>query len=974
MKKNLWIGFFIAMAVVCGAAEVRFAPKAVSPRRAVFNKAEKLTLKPGSFEIIVAPKSTPTARYAGKMLSETLGKVFDCKVPVVSRGTGKIAIHVGDTALAAKMKLDLKGLDRDGFYIRSAGKQILIIGNDDRTANPANNPNNVERATLFGAQDFLERFAGVRYYFPGDMGTIIPKKKEIVLPGIDIAERPDMQNRTFYFKTWGPIMEGQKFLYTGAPENWGALSKFQLRTSTLYIPNCHGLGYLGLVERFGKTHPEYFALNKNGRRWNAEVKMGNHNYDLGHLCFSNMDLKKEIFLDAVDLLTGQPASKRGVQNGHGRVAWGFPHRNPFFNLMPNDGMPPCYCDKCKPIFTSGDKQKVSNFMWNYFSSFAKELQKRKVPGFVTCMAYAEYKPVPDVEIPSNIIVQLALTGPYDEKLPTQKANDELLRTWNKKLGAKPYLWLYPTKARAFVGWIPNSTPRAMGTFLKRQAGFTFGAFLESETDVWLFGFLNHYVAAKVMWDSTTDVDKLLEEHFKLMYGAAAPIVQKIFNRCEDIWLNRICGNVIETSVGPKGVVPSQTEIWNNIYSSKVIDSINKEFDRAEALVKNDPESLKRLKFIRAEFWGPVIIGRERYKKSCEIVDEGVMPELKKGEKLTVDGKLNDPAWKNAVPVWLRARKGDVTDVETKVYMLRDKDYFYFGFHCAEPDTDKIVAAKRKHDDKVLWEDNCVEIFLDTRGDRKEYYQIMLSSQNCMTDLYVRPGDMRWNWSSKAVSAVSIQPGKSWTAEVKVPRSSMAAAGKNGINADFTRLRSLTNRNNYYNWIKLPPRNMVEQFGVIHFNAPVNKNILKEQDFQGKVGSANRFIGPWAAHKIIHRDTQVFRFGGSSCRMEVPTCHTLSQSFPPLKPNTRYQLSYFLKLENLSHPGLYVRIFEGNGRVHTLPNVFPKGTAPWHKLTFTFKTGENPPAKGKKANIFFVLFKQVTGKVWIDRVELIELDK
>ena len=72
MKKNLWIGFFIAMAVVCGAAEVRFAPKAVSPRRAVFNKAEKLTLKPGSFEIVVAPKSTPTARYAGKMLSETL--------------------------------------------------------------------------------------------------------------------------------------------------------------------------------------------------------------------------------------------------------------------------------------------------------------------------------------------------------------------------------------------------------------------------------------------------------------------------------------------------------------------------------------------------------------------------------------------------------------------------------------------------------------------------------------------------------------------------------------------------------------------------------------------------------------------------------------------------------------------------------------------------------------------------------------
>lgn len=969
----LWLFLLASAAAVYGAEEIRFAPKAVSPRRIVLKNSEKLVLKPGSFEVVVPAKATPAAKYAGSLLSETLGKSLNCKVPVVRKSTGKIALHVGDTALANTMKLDLKGLDRDGFYIKSAGKQVLIIGNDDRTANPANNPNYVERATLFGVQDFLERFAGVRYYFPGEIGTVIPKKKEIVLPGIDIAERPDMQHRTFYFKTWGPVMEGQKFVYTNAPKNWQALSRYQLRTSTLYIPNCHGLGYLGLVNRFGKSHPEYFALNKNGRRWNAEVKMGNPNYDLGHLCFSNMELKNEILLDAIDLLSGKPASKRGVQNGHGRVGWGFPHRKPFFNLMPNDGMPPCYCDKCKPLFTSGDKQKVSNFMWNYFSSFAKELQKRKVPGFVTCMAYAEYKPVPDVEIPSNIIVQLALTGPYDEKLPTQKANDQLLRTWNKKLGTKPYLWLYPTKARAVVGWIPNSTPRAMGTFLKRQAGFTFGAFLESETDVWLFGFLNHYVAAKIMWDTSTDVDKLLDEHFRVMYGAAGPIVQKIFDRCEELWLNKICGNVIETSVGPKGVVPSQTEIWNNIYNAKLIDSVNREFDKAEKLVKNDPDSLKRLKFIRAEFWGPVTTGMERYKKSCEIVDEGVMPELKKGEKITIDGKLNDPAWKNAVPVWLRARKGDVTDVETKVYMLRDKDYFYFGFRCEEPETKKIVAVQRKHDDRNLWEDNCVEVYLDTRGDRKEYYQIMLSSKNCMTDLYVRPGDMRWNWSSKAVFAVSLQPGKAWFAEIKVPRSSMAAAGKNGINADFTRLRSLSSKNSYYNWIKLPPRNMVEQFGVIHFNAPVNKNLLKDQDFQSKVGSENRFIGRWAAHKIINRDTKVFRFGGSSCRMETPGCHTLSQSIPPLKPNTRYQLSYFLKLENLTHPGLYVRVFEGNGRVHTLPRIFPKGTAPWHKLTFTFKTGTTPVPKGKKANVFFVLFKRVTGKVWIDRVELIELN-
>ena len=427
--------------------------------------------------------------------------------------------------------------------------------------------------------------------------------------------------------------------------------------------------------------------------------------------------------------------------------------------------------------------------------------------------------------------------------------------------------------------------------------------------------------------------------------------------------------MIETSVGPKGVTPSQTQIWTDIYSTREIAAINKEFDKAEKLLQKDPDCLKRLKFIRAEFWGPVMTGVERFRKSCEIADESTIPEVPAGTKITIDGKLDDSGWKKAPSVWLRNRKGERAEVSTQVFMLRDKDHFYFAFRCEEPETAKLVAAARKHDDHELWEDNCVEVYLDTRADRKEYYQIMLSSKNCVTDLHPRPGVMGWDWNSKAVTAVSIQPGKSWCAELKIPRSSMDSA-KGKIHADFSRFRTLTDKTTYYNWIKLPPRNMVEQFGILHFNAPENRNLVRDPDFQSKIGYKNRFIGPWAAHPLINRDTKEFRFGGSSCRMD-DKCRIVSQRIPALKPDTTYQLSYFVKLENLSHPGLYVRIFENNGRVHTLPRVFPKGTAPWHKLTFTFKSGSKPPKNGK-AEVSFVLLKNVTGKVWIDRVEIIEV--
>ena len=69
----------------------------------------------------------------------------------------------------------------------------------------------------------------------------------------------------------------------------------------------------------------------------------------------------------------------------------------------------------------------------------------------------------------------------------------------------------------------------------------------------------------------------------------------------------------------------------------------------------------------------------------------------------------------------------------------------------------------------------------------------------------------------------------------------------------------------------------------------------------------------------------------------------------------------------------VRIFEGNGRVHTLPRIFPKGTAPWHRLSFPFMSGENPP-KGGKSTVTFMFNKgkeSGTGAVWLDRVEIRE---
>ena len=127
MKKLLCLSLFaLFLLSLAGKEAVRFAPKVNSPRTIRLDAGEQLLLAPGTFEVVLPPQSTPTAKYAAKLLAATLGKVLNCQVPVVSKGTGETALHVGDTALAAQLKLDLNVLDRDGFYIRTAGKKVLL--------------------------------------------------------------------------------------------------------------------------------------------------------------------------------------------------------------------------------------------------------------------------------------------------------------------------------------------------------------------------------------------------------------------------------------------------------------------------------------------------------------------------------------------------------------------------------------------------------------------------------------------------------------------------------------------------------------------------------------------------------------------------------------------------------------------------------------------------------------------------------
>ena len=220
----------------------RFNPRAVSPRAFKYDNKVQITIaaKGKALCEVVVPGNRTTA-FAGQELAAYLKQIIGSEVKVVRRASGKLPAFILGEPGAKLAEVDLSKLDRDGYIIKTIGSNIIIAGNDDRRGYPVKTAGFHERGTLNGVYEFLERFAGVRFYFPGEIGTIVPRKAEWVLPGIDIIDRPDNQHRATYCVGLKQLGNGKLNFYDDkiAPDVQ-RLSALQRRNSTLNLPNCHG--------------------------------------------------------------------------------------------------------------------------------------------------------------------------------------------------------------------------------------------------------------------------------------------------------------------------------------------------------------------------------------------------------------------------------------------------------------------------------------------------------------------------------------------------------------------------------------------------------------------------------------------------------------------------------------------------------------------------------------------------------------
>ena len=154
--------------------------------------------------------------------------------------------------------------------------------------------------------------------------------------------------------------------------------------------------------------------------------------------------------------------------------------------------------------------------------------------------------------------------------------------------------------------------------------------------------------------------------------------------------------------------------------------------------------------------------------------------IKKAEAPVLDGVLSEGCWKKATPLenFTLDFPREPSDIQTKVFLSCDGKNLYIAVEASDPNPEKIKADVSDFDNRKIFSDDSVEIFIAPETDPKRYFQIVVNPEGFYTDCLHVIGASRsdFSWNSCAETA-SERNKNGWILEMAVPLKNTGLAGR-----------------------------------------------------------------------------------------------------------------------------------------------------------------------------------------------------
>jgi len=448
--------------------------------------------------VVVLPAgASKRFRNAAAGLRAYLSLVTGAKIRLVPDTTtppdGLAAIHVGDTAVGKKTKLELPDLrygehifpNLGGYLVKTLDPRTLVIrGNNDP-------------ATTSGIVGFLERYVGVHQYWPGScggIGDVVPSKPTLFVPEVEWRDWPYFLSRHFSGYSFHGA-NGLDFLREHhelpCSENY-----------SVWLP----------PEMYGEEHSEFFPF-MNGKR---HVPPKESLQTRWQPCVSNPQVVRIMAEGVVDYFREHPDSL-GV------------------NFSVNDGNGDCMCEKCRAVDPTDASFAHGIGSCDRYVRFTNEvcnIVEREYPSkTIVFLAYAATRRAPLTIRPHRMIMPVLTTpGNFFE------AWDEWMRTGVRHMG------IYTHHDDDFMFLLPKldihqSVRRIRYAVASGRARIFYGEMFP----IWPISGIVTYVTSRLLWDPRQDVDALLDEYYAEFFGPAAEPMKASYETLEagyERWLDQ----------------------------------------------------------------------------------------------------------------------------------------------------------------------------------------------------------------------------------------------------------------------------------------------------------------------------------------------------------------------------------------------------------------------------------------------------
>ncbi len=504
------------------------------------------------YKIVIPDNSDKTVNKAADELQFYLGEISSVKIPIIKQSkseTSKKKFFIG-------IKEDnLKS--SQSIIIKNEGENIVITGGNSQSV-------------LFAVYEFLENYAGCKWYSP----TVekIPDSKNISIETpLNYSYTPEIATRTVHSRLFYDNPDFADKLHVTHDAFPDYVPTARVHTFHRFVPEKH----------FYKSHPEYYAL-RNGKRLHTQ------------LCLTNKDVL-QIVTDSVKAYFER-----------------YPEAN-VISVSQDDNTQNCQCESCKKIDDA--EGSPSGSMIQFVNAVAANFPDKTI----STLAY-QYTRKPCKTKPANNVLITLCSIECDRSAPIEEnctdfAND--LRGW-KKLTENIRIWDYTTQFTNFMAPFPN--------ILTLQPNIQF---FKNNNATWVFEQHSHhpselfelrsYLTAKLLWNPDLNSDEIINEFTDGYYEEAGKYVKK--------YIDLVHAEIQKDNNYFLFLYGDPAQAFNSFLNPELLKQYNTFFDDAEKAVDHKPEVLQRVSTARISTdYAMLEMARNGKSSNFQLLENGEISE------------------------------------------------------------------------------------------------------------------------------------------------------------------------------------------------------------------------------------------------------------------------------------------------------------------------------------------------------------